>query len=50
MESSKADNFRWDTDRIPEEFDSTHLMHEYSPSIPHDFPTEFIPSDIFLKN
>ncbi len=35
---------RFPEDRTQEEFASSHLISEYSPSIPYDFPKELIPS------
>ena len=35
---------RFPEDRTLEEFAPSHLISEYSPSLPYDFPKELIPS------
>jgi len=44
MDIRKLETFRFDSDRTYEEFSTSHLLSEYSPSIPHDFPHRLIPS------
>lgn len=44
MDGIAMERFRSDSDRAYEEFQASHLMTEYSPSVPHDFPPELIPS------
>ena len=54
--SPRTDNnshifIKFNEDQPIEGFDTAHLVSEYSPSIPYDFPKELIPSNIFgLKN